>query len=547
VSGCTSGPITYLPASEFTQIKAYAAFWRPSNFPNVTAPCIYRLQVEVFGTALTTGTVLGFADVQVISKTTIQYLKTGEYIPLPKDLTLPFWFFVGQGAVFYAQTGTNACQPGRDCVEALISPTKDNVVLTKNQKAGIFIPAGAFASPNPVTLVIEQQTVRPCIPLTNLGLPQFSANSTGCYQYRRFPDNVELTKNLTVAMCVDVGLLTHDQADRLKIFRFDPIAGEGVGTATALENAPAGFLPCETTRYGIAFVPRFLDNLAALLAPRILQAAAIHVGVGGTCLAGRCLSSPYFTWGMPGTLNRTSTDPQSGTAGQPVQAPPSVKLLDPGNLRHIPPIAPQPIAGVPVTFRVSAGGSITGPSGPAATTVVVQTGLDGVATLASWTLGPTAGTNTVVAEVPGADGSPLTFTATGAGGVRLVSVTLNPPTLTIGATPGAFNVPYTAAILNETDATLSVVFVQAYIVQGTARRAGNGADVTCGPVVGALPPGTCPFSFSVEASNGTAGSGTLVPGDATAVFELRRFDAVTHGETLLDTFTLPVTLVSPLL
>src|SRR5437588_457524 len=134
-SGCTNNElIDYLPATEFTKLKAYAAFWRPGNYPTVTPPCIYRLQVEVLGTKTKAGPVLGFADVQVISKTTLKYLQTGEYIPLPKDLILPFWFFIGQGAVFYAQTGgTDACRPDRDCAEAVVSPTKNNTIITKNQ------------------------------------------------------------------------------------------------------------------------------------------------------------------------------------------------------------------------------------------------------------------------------------------------------------------------------------------------------------------------------------------------------------------------------
>src|SRR2546430_7944979 len=262
-AACTNEQIAYLPASEFTQLKAYAAFWRPANYSNVAAPCIYRLQVEVLGTKASPGPVLGFADVQVISKTTIKYLKTGEYIPLPKDLILPFWFFVGEGAVFYAQTDphTDACPPDRDCVEAVISPTKDNTIVTKNQKAGIFIPTGAFT--DPVTLVIEEETTRPCIDRSNLELPQVG-DKIGCYRYQRFPSAVPLTQDLTVAMCVEIGLLTRDQLERLQIFRFDP--EERAGTATALQNAPAGFLPCETTRFGL--VPRLLSDLAALFGPR---------------------------------------------------------------------------------------------------------------------------------------------------------------------------------------------------------------------------------------------------------------------------------------
>ena len=141
-AACTNEQIAYLPASEFTQLKAYAAFWRPANYSNVAAPCIYRLQVEVLGTKASPGPVLGFADVQVISKTTIKYLKTGEYIPLPKDLTLPFWFFIGQGAVFYAQSGgTDACRVDRDCVEAVVTPSTQFEIPSVLQRLAAEVPS----------------------------------------------------------------------------------------------------------------------------------------------------------------------------------------------------------------------------------------------------------------------------------------------------------------------------------------------------------------------------------------------------------------------
>src|SRR2546430_2346006 len=331
-AACTNEQIAYLPTSEFTQLKAYAAFWRPANYYNVAAPCIYRLPVEVLGTKASPGPVLGFADVQVISKTTIKYLKTGEYIPLPKDLILPFWFFIGQGAVFYAQSGgTDACRVDRDCVEAVVDPLKANVVVTKQQEAGISIPAGAFAAP--ITLVIEQQTGRPCIMPSKLGLPQFADNGTGCYRYQRFPPDVEQRKALIVGMCVEIGLLTLEQADRLQIFRFDP--DEDGGTATALQNAPAAFLPCEATRFPpspIGLVPRIVNNLAALFGPQVLHAAAIHLGVGGSCGVGRCLSSPYFTWGMLADETINDGNNQVAAPGSSLPISPSVVVKDSGDI-----------------------------------------------------------------------------------------------------------------------------------------------------------------------------------------------------------------------
>ena len=129
------------------------------------------------------------------------------------------------------------------------------------------------------------------------------------------------------------------------------------------------------------------------------------------------------------------------------------------------------------------------------------------------------------------------------GALQITGVTgaLNATTLTIGGS----GVSYNAVIANGTGGTLSVVFIQAYIDQGAGvSRAAGGADVTCGPNVGDLPPGSCNYQFDFFASNasGISGTGTLVPGSATARFELRRFDSATQTTTVLDTRTVAVTL-----
>jgi len=64
------------------------------------------------------------------------------------------------------------------------------------------------------------------------------------------------------------------------------------------------------------------------------------------------------------------------------------------------------VAGATVTFSVGAGnGTITG--------AVVTTGADGIARVGSWTLPAAPGTYALTASLPGAGGSPVTFTATG--------------------------------------------------------------------------------------------------------------------------------------
>ena len=122
---------------------------------------------------------------------------------------------------------------------------------------------------------------------------------------------------------------------------------------------------------------------------------------------------------------------------------------------------------------------------------------------------------------------------------RITGVNLANTTLAIGGSA----VPYTASLVNETAAILSVVYVQGYIDQGSASRGANGATVICGGTPeGNLPVGSCTFNWTLAASNEAGGSGTLVPGPATARFELRRYANAT--DSLLDTLTLPVTLVA---
>jgi alpha-tubulin suppressor-like RCC1 family protein len=91
---------------------------------------------------------------------------------------------------------------------------------------------------------------------------------------------------------------------------------------------------------------------------------------------------------------------QSAVPGAAVPTGPSVKVTD---------ADANPVGGVAVTFAVvSGGGSITDPS--------QTTDESGIASVRSWTLGPTAGTNTLAATAEGLTGSPVTFTARGTSG-----------------------------------------------------------------------------------------------------------------------------------
>jgi hypothetical protein len=98
------------------------------------------------------------------------------------------------------------------------------------------------------------------------------------------------------------------------------------------------------------------------------------------------------------TITLKAGDAQRAAPGMAVPIAPSVAVTD---------ADANPVAGVPITFRVTAGGGSVSPAGP------VNTDDQGTAAATSWTLGPTAGANGLSASGAGLAGSPIVFTATG--------------------------------------------------------------------------------------------------------------------------------------
>jgi PEGA domain len=88
---------------------------------------------------------------------------------------------------------------------------------------------------------------------------------------------------------------------------------------------------------------------------------------------------------------------QTATVGTAVATSPSVKVVN-GSI---------PVSGVEITFATT-DGSVTG--------ATQTTGADGIATVGSWVLGTTAGSNTLTATGAGLTGSPVIFSATGTAG-----------------------------------------------------------------------------------------------------------------------------------
>jgi 6-phosphogluconolactonase (cycloisomerase 2 family) len=115
------------------------------------------------------------------------------------------------------------------------------------------------------------------------------------------------------------------------------------------------------------------------------------------------------TVGPAASVKISAGDKQSVVAGTAVGLPPAVLVTDQtGN----------PIPNVSITFAVASGaGTIAGAS-------QIATSANGIAAVGGWTLGVTAGPNTLTASSTGLVGSPLTFTATGIVGeaTQLVAV-----------------------------------------------------------------------------------------------------------------------------
>ncbi len=130
---------------------------------------------------------------------------------------------------------------------------------------------------------------------------------------------------------------------------------------------------------------------------------------GATATAAGLSGSPVpfsatATAGHATTMTEVAgTNGQSGTVGTAIGTPPAMKVTDQfGNV----------VPGVTVTFALGAGGarngSITGPN-PA-------TNASGVATLGTWTLGNTAGPDTVIASSAGLTGTGHVFVDFGSAG-----------------------------------------------------------------------------------------------------------------------------------
>jgi adhesin/invasin len=171
----------------------------------------------------------------------------------------------------------------------------------------------------------------------------------------------------------------------------NPVASVGVTVTAAIASGGGTLGGTTSANTDGAGTATFTDlAISGLVGNRTL-------GFGASGLSGATSGTIAITAGAAATIAAASTTSQSATVGTAVATPPSVLVTDQSG---------NPVAGVAVTFAVAGGGgSLTGGN--------AVTDASGLATVGSWTLGTTAGANSLTATSAGLAGSPVTFNATG--------------------------------------------------------------------------------------------------------------------------------------
>lgn len=163
----------------------------------------------------------------------------------------------------------------------------------------------------------------------------------------------------------------------------------------------------------------------------------------------------------PAALAMAGGDSQSAPAGQALATPIGVRVTDQNG---------DPVADVTVTWAAADGGSVSASS--------TTTNDDGRASV-TWTLGPTAGTQTATASVQGVDGSPVHFTATAveAGAITL-SITQQPPASALTAEVFAPEAQPAVRLLDQDGAPMAGEVVTASVQSGGGALQGTATATT---------------------------------------------------------------------
>jgi adhesin/invasin len=259
-----------------------------------------------------------------------------------------------------------------------------------------------------------------------------------------------------------------------------PVAGVSVTFAVALGGGSVTGSAATTNAAGIATVGSW--TLGATAGANTLTAS-------GDDLSGSPVT--FMATGTAGPATQIALnagDGQSAAAGTAVSTPPSVVVEDAND---------NPVPGVSVTFAVaSGGGSVTDPS--------ATTDDAGIASVGSWTLGTTAGANTLTATSDGLSGSPVTFSATGTAGPA-AQIALNAGDGQSASAGTAVSTPPSVVVEDANDNPVSGVSVTFAVASGGGSVSGSWAitDVAGIASVGSWTLGATAGSNTLTATSGT--------------------------------------------
>ena len=298
----------------------------------------------------------------------------------------PSWMSVMAAALVVSAACRESSGPENvDRVEATIGPSGGTVV-TPSGAAGVVFPPGALSQQ---VLVIVEQIEAPSTPGAG-PLPTTLKQYPPYYEFTTSPAVAQFGDSVRVGVCQvtnpsDPLYAPEEAHDRLRLAHrvgsgIEVLERVAVNDFLICTNVTASSAGARASRWQ-ARVASAVGTVAGNLSPRSLYAA--HGGLGGKVKS----FSPFGAVdpGAPASLEAAASPAPTAGIESAVTTRPSVIVKDAAGNR---------IQGATVTFEVKqGGGTITGAN--------VSTDANGVATVGSWTLGPTPTLNVLEARVSG--------------------------------------------------------------------------------------------------------------------------------------------------
>jgi hypothetical protein len=203
--------------------------------------------------------ILGYADFLFGANGSVaNSLTSDEYIGLNDGRTLPLNFFIGNDFAEDRCSQDNAqYNAGNDCWVDVAHPGQDNLFVTRDGDAALYIPESALPPDGgPYLVTIRELTGEACVfdfP-ADLGVSDYLPEFPSCYEYTLDPDPVMLDL-LTIGQCIDEDAVAdyegvadhHDPAVEARIEELqlgadhgeNPTLPEGVERYELMPNVPA--------------------------------------------------------------------------------------------------------------------------------------------------------------------------------------------------------------------------------------------------------------------------------------------------------------------